>query len=208
MASGAIWGPGLFITAWLIGGLTVPGYSPVEDHISSLAAIGAPSRMLMSVGFAAYAVGVGTAAWPLRRVIGNGASTALGCNALLVFGVLLTPEGISSAVDLLHGGFAFLIYLSLALVGPLAGPTFRRSGLRGWAIASLAVGAVTAVSLWISFEETRSGLFQRIGLTTTDLWLMALGIAFVTSQSFLPPVSGASVGGSPAGGGEGGTTGS
>jgi len=160
----------------------VPGYSPFVDHISSLAAVDAPSRMLMNFGFAAFVVGVGTAAWPLRRVIGNPSAVALGFNACLVLGVLLTPDGLSSTTDFLHGGFASLVYLSLALVGPLAAPIFRRRGLRYWALASLAVGTVTAVSLWISLGESRSGLFQRIGLTATDLWLMAVGMGFVTGH--------------------------
>jgi hypothetical protein len=50
----------------------------------------------MNLGFVAYVAGVGSAAWPLRTVIGNGASVALFLNALLVLGVLLTPDGLSS----------------------------------------------------------------------------------------------------------------
>ena len=176
LAAGAIWGPGLFILAWVVGGFMVDGYSPIDDHISSLAGVNAASRMVMNLGFVAYVAGVGSAAWPLRKVIGNGASVALFVNALLVLGVLFTPEGLSSNADFLHGGFASLLYLSLAFVGPLAALTFRQSGLIRWAIVSLVAGAVTAMSLWLSLGEARSGLFQRIGLTATDLWLMAVGI--------------------------------
>ncbi len=179
LAAGAIWGPGLFILAWLVGGFMVDGYSPVDDHISALAGVDAASRFVMNFGFVAYVLGVGSAAWPLRKVIGNGASVALFLNALLVLGVLLTPDGLSSNADFLHGGFAILTYLTLSLVGPLAALALRRRGLIGWAIASLAVGAITSMSLWISLGETNSGLFQRIGLTTTDLWLMAVGVAVV-----------------------------
>ena len=182
LAAGAIWGPGLFIIAWVVGGFMVPGYSPLEDHISSLAAVEAPSRVLMALGFAAFGIGVGTAAWPLRRVIGNPAAIALVVNAVFVLGVMLTPEGRSSNTDFLHGGFAFLVYLTLAVVGPLAALTFRRRGQSFWAIGSLFVGAATAVFLWISLGEINSGLFQRLGLTTTDVWLMALGNAFVTGR--------------------------
>jgi len=182
LASGAIWGPGLFIISWAVGGFLVPGYNPLEDHISSLAAVNAPSRLLMNLGFASFAIGVGMAAWRLARVIGNGAALALACNALFVFAVMLTPGGKSSGIDFLHGGFAFLVYLTLALVGPLAALTFRKRGLSSWTIASLAVGTLTAVSLWVSLGETGSGLLQRIGLTTTDLWLIAVGVAVVTDR--------------------------
>lgn len=199
LATGAIWGPGLFILAWVVGGFVVVGYSPIEDHISALAAVNASSRFVMNLGFAAYVLGVGSASWPLRMVIGNGASVALFLNALLVLGVLLTPDGLSSTADFLHGGFAFLIYLTLALVGPLAALSFRRNGLVEWAIGSLLVGVVTSLSLWFSLAEANSGLFQRIGLTTTDLWLMVVGIAYLNDH-FSPQRC---VGGS-AGGGEGG----
>lgn len=188
LAAGAIWGPGLFILAWVVGGFMINGYSPTEDHISALAGVNAPSRFVMNLGFAAYVLGVGSATWPLRKVIGNGASVVLFLNALLVLGVLLTPDGLSANADFLHGGFAILVYLTLALVGPLAALTFRRNGLVGWAIGSMAVGAVTSLSLWFSLAETNSGLFQRIGLTTTDLWLMVVGIAVLRGD--LEPLDG------------------
>jgi hypothetical protein len=200
LAAGAIWGPGIFILAWVLGGFMIDGYSPIDDHISSLAGVNAASRMVMNAGFVAYVAGVGSAAWPLRKVIGNGASVALFLNALLVLGVLFTPDGLSSTADLLHGGFASLLYLTLAFVGPLAALSFRRSGLISWTIISMVVGAITAMSLWLSLGEVRSGLLQRIGLTATDLWLMAVGIAYVTDY-FSPQRS---VGESTAGGGEGG----
>ena len=168
--------------SWLVGGFMVDGYSPIQDHISSLAAVDAPSRMLMNFGFAAFAFGVGSAAWPLRKVIGNEASVALALNALFVFGVLLTPEGRSSGTDFLHGGFASLVYLSLAVVAPLAALAFRRRGLSYWAIVSFAVGLGTAAFLIASNRAATSGLFQRLGLTTTDLWLMAVGIAYLSPQ--------------------------
>jgi hypothetical membrane protein len=182
LAAGAIWGPGLFILAWIVGGFMVDGYSPIDDDMSSLARVGAPSESVMNVGLAAYTLGVGMAAWPLRNVIGNGASVALFMSALLVLGVLLTPDGSSSTSDFLHGGFATLLYLSFAIAGPLAALTFRRRGLIGWAIASMVVGAISAVSLWLSLGEVRSGLFQRIGLTTTDVWLMAVGTAVLRER--------------------------
>lgn len=174
----------------------VAGYSPVEDHISNLASVYAPSHALMTFGLGAFGVGVATAAWPLRRFIGNPAAIALGFNGLFVVGVMLTPEGRSSDTDFLHGGFAILVYWSLTLVAPLAALTFRRRGLIYWAMASWVAGVGTGVFLWISLESTKSGLFQRLGLTTTDVWLMAIGFAVVTGHfdSFLPPVSGASVG--------------
>ena len=99
-----------------------------------------------------------------------------------MLGVLLTPEGISSDIDFLHGGFASLVYLSLAVVAPLAALTFRRRGLSHWAIVSFAVGLGTTAFLIASNRAATSGLFQRLGLTTTDIWLMVVGIAFLTGH--------------------------
>lgn len=176
--AGAIWGPGLFIAAWVLAGLLAPNYPPVEDHISDLAAVDAPTRVLMSLGFAAFAIGAGSAAWPLRRLVGWPAALALGVNAALTLGVMLTPVGGSPDIDVLHGGFAGLAYVSLAAVGPLASLTFRRRGL-ALPIASLAVGLITLACLWASLGDTAPGLFQRLGLTATDVWLMTIGFAAV-----------------------------
>ena len=64
----------------------------LEDSISDLAAVDAPSRVLMTLGFAAYVIGGGTSAWPLRRVIGKPAVFALALNAALTLGVMLHAE--------------------------------------------------------------------------------------------------------------------
>ena len=54
---GAI-GPAAFISAWVIGGATKDGYSPVHDAISRLAAIGSSARPLMTAGFVAFGLAV------------------------------------------------------------------------------------------------------------------------------------------------------
>ena len=64
LLSGAAWGPATFIGCWIAGGVTTPGYSAIAQPISELAAIGAPTRGLMNLGLAAFALGVGGAAWP------------------------------------------------------------------------------------------------------------------------------------------------
>ena len=177
LLAGAIWGPAVFVMAWVVGGLLAEGYSPVEDQISRLAGVNAPTLALMSAGFAAFGVGVGTAAWPLRRVIGPAAAMSLGVSAAGTLGVLVTPVGLSPDVDLLHAVFALLTYGSLALAGPLAALALSRRH-PVWAVASLAVGVVTFLAL--SYDSTTPGLFQRIGLTTADAWLIAVGIAALT----------------------------
>lgn len=176
--AGAIWGPAWFVAAWVVGGLLAEGYSPLEDQISRLAAVDAPTQAFMSAGLVAFGLGVGIAAWPLRRIIGVPAAVSLGTSAVGTLGVALTPVGGSTDTDLLHGLFALLGYASVGLAGPLAALALRRKH-QIWSIASLVAGVVTLLALGASLGST-PGLFQRIGLTTADAWLMAVGFAAFT----------------------------
>ena len=182
LIAGAIWGPGLFIAAWIVGGLLLSGYSPVDQHISDLAAVAASTHWLMTLGFAAFAIGAGLASWPLRRLIGRPAALALGFNAALMLGIALTPTGGSLDIDRIHAVVALLVYASLAAIAPLAAMSLRRHGTIV-ALGSLVVGVVTLAFLSASLGETRSGLLQRLGVTITDLWLIAIGIAAVMGPS-------------------------
>jgi len=181
LATGAIWGPGLFIAAWLVGGFLLVGYSPVEQHISDLAADGAPTQALMTFGFATFGIGVGIAAWPLRRLIGKPAAFALVANAILIIGIALTPTGGSADLDFVHAMLALLVYVSIAVVAPLAAIVLRRRSIV-LALVSIAVGLATLAFLSASLGESRSGLLQRLGLTTTDVWLVAVAFAAVTGR--------------------------
>lgn len=182
LVAGAIWGPGLFIVAWVVGGILFPGYSPLEDTISELAAVDAPTRVLMTLGLGAFSLGVGTSAWSLRRVIGRTAALALVLNATLTLGVLLTPLDRSVDTDFFHSGFAFLAYVSLVVTGLLSSPVLRRQGRIRLRRVSLIVGFVTMLWLGASLGPTLPGLFQRLGLTTTHVWLMVIGWAVVTGR--------------------------
>lgn len=172
LLTGAAWGPLVFITCWLVGGFLLPGYSPVVDPISRLAAISAETRPLMNVGLAVFALGVGLASWPLRRILGPWAAAALGLNALMTLGVLATPLELSPATDLAHGIVAGIAYASLSAFGILGAGWRRRQGrpARTW----LLIGIVTGTALALSATDIAPGLLQRIGLTTTDLALIGI----------------------------------
>lgn len=176
-----MWGPALFVAAWLVGGLLAEGYSPVEDQISRLAAVQAPTRALMTAGFVAFGLGTGIAAWPLRRILGVPAAMSVATSAVGTLGVALAPVGQSADTDLLHALFALLTYASLALAGLLAGLALM-ARRRAWAIASLAVGLLTFLALWASLDSSTPGLSQRIGLTTADVWLISVGFAGITGR--------------------------
>lgn len=145
--AGAAWGPVIFIACWLIGGQIAPGYSPISEPISELAAVGSKTRPLMNVGLAAFALGVGTAAWPMRSRLGPWAAAAMAVNALMTVGVLATPLDNSPSADTLHAIFAGLAYIWLTAVGLLAARYLRN---RAWLVIGLITGAALAIrsSTW------------------------------------------------------------
>ncbi len=181
-SAGLIVGPAAFISAWVVSGALTEGYSPTRDHISDLAAIGAPTRPLMNVGFTVFAVAVGMAASPLRRHIGTPAAAVLGANALLSIGIMLAPLGQSEQGDQIHGVVAGLGYLALAATAPSAAPVLAKRS-RPLAVASVGVGAVSLGCLVASFVlKEQSGFWQRAGITTTDAWLITIGLLAVTAS--------------------------
>ena len=153
-----------------------PGLLPIRDHISDLAAVDAPTRPLMSLGFAVFTVAIASAAAPLRRVIGTPGSIALGVNAVVSGAIALAPLNVSPDGDRLHQVVAGAGYLALAVLAPVAAPALakRRPML---AKASVAVGATSLAFLALSLvAKEQSGLWQRAGITVTDVWLIAIGL--------------------------------
>ena len=179
LASGAIIGPAAFIGAWVAGGLSTPGYSALTNPISDLAAVGADTAALMNVGFSAYGVGVPLGAWAMRRIIGTPAATALIVNGLLTFGVMAAPLERSESVDQIHAAFAGSAYVALAAGVLLASRRLSPDWLKR---TSGVVGTITALALVGSVTTESPGLFQRIGLTTADAWLIGMGLATLTGR--------------------------
>lgn len=181
--SGVIVGPLAFISAWAVSGAITEGYSPIRDHISDLAAIDAPTRPLMSVGFAVFTVAVASAVGPLRRLIGTPGSIALGINAALSGGVALAPLGVSPDGDRLHQVVAGAGYLALAALGPASAPALAKRHPT-FAKASVGVGVFSLACLVASLSsDGTSGFWQRAGITATDAWLVALGTLALTTAA-------------------------
>ncbi len=180
--AGVIVGPLAFITSWVVSGAITPGYSPIRDHISDLAAVDAPTRPLMSLGFAVFTVAIASAAGPLRRVIGTPSAIALGVNAVASGAIALAPLGVSPDGDRLHQVVAGAGYLALAALAPVAAPALAKRH-RTFAKASVAVGASSLAFLALSLlAEDQSGLWQRAGITATDAWLIAIGLLALTTH--------------------------
>ena len=59
LALGGIVGPLTFVGCWAIAAAVKPGDSAIDDAISDLAAVGATTRLAMTVGFVVFGVGLG-----------------------------------------------------------------------------------------------------------------------------------------------------
>lgn len=177
--------PVSFISAWVMGGARTPGYSPVTDAISRIAAIGAPERALMTGGFVAYGALALVGASGLGGSVVERVRPALVVNALSTWAVALLPLERSAIGDTGHAIAAGIGYVSLAAIPALAAAPLARSGRRRAAAASVAAAVVVGVSLAATIALDQSGLAQRVGLTTGDAWLISTACA-VASGALRP----------------------
>lgn len=182
LAVGGIVGPASFIGAWIAGGLSTDGYSPVNDAISRLAAVHAPTRVLMTGGFVAFTVGVGSQALAMRRDVPGRSWVSAAVAAVATLGVAALPLDHSSTVDLLHGAAASTGYVALAATPWIAAPVLKEAGYESAARASKAISIVSALSLAATILGPAHGFFQRLGLTVSDLWLIAFSFAIVSGR--------------------------
>lgn len=175
-ALGGIIGPVAFVSAWLVGDALRREYSPVDDAISRLAAVGAPTRPLMTAGLVGFSVGVLVYAVALRASVPGWAWIAVVSTGVATLGVAAFPLDASSINEAVHGGFAILGYAALAGTPLLAAQPLAAAGLPRVARASVATGVGAALCLAASLLGTAPGLLQRIGLTLADTWLVASAV--------------------------------
>ena len=169
-------GPVGFFTAWAATGAFASHYSPVEDAISRLAAVDASTRPAMTIGFVAFGVGVSGYALALRGALAGFAWMTAFVSALSTLGVAATPLDHSHTVDTLHATFAGIGYVTLATAPLLAARPLARAGRTSWAGASVAIGVAAGVCLALTTLGPAHGLFQRLGLTIADAWIVATAL--------------------------------
>jgi hypothetical membrane protein len=181
-ALGGIVGPTAFILAWSIGSAAAAHYSAIDDAISHLAEVGAPTRALMTTGFVLFGVGLPIYALALRESVPGRSWSTAAATGLATLGVAAAPLGRSSYGDTIHGLFAGAGYITLALTPLLAAGSLRHAGRPAWARASLAVGAGAAISLLATTATDLNGLFQRLGLTAVDVWIVATAVEILRGR--------------------------
>ena len=182
-ALGGVIGPVAFIGAWVAGSARLEGYSVVDDAISRLAASGADTRPLMTAGFVAFGVGLPVYAVALRHVLGGAAWVTAAATGVATLAVAVLPLERSAAVDRWHAVAAAIGYVTLAATPLVARRSLRRRGHDGLAGLGLVCGAVSAAALVASASGgVPTGLFQRIGLTAGDVWVMASAGAIASGR--------------------------
>lgn len=183
-AVGAIAGPVAFVTAWAALGAGADAYDPTRDAISRLAALGAPTRPAMTAGLLALAAGMGLYGVALRLCPPFGRRPRKAwllpvANGVATLAVAALPLG--GRFDAAHGAAAALGYVTLAAVPAVVG---RRP-------LSVAIGLVSALCLVLTvLADDRDGLFQRLGLTVAQAWVVVSALALLrspTPSSTTPP---------------------
>ena len=148
----------------------------VNDAISRLGAVGAETRALMTAGFVSFTVCVLIFSFSLRAALPGGAWIAAASTAIATLGVAAFPLDHSATVDTLHGLSATIGYVTLAATSLLASRQLRVQGDRRAATVSVLAGTATALCLAATILGPADGLFQRLGVSIGDLWIVAASV--------------------------------
>ena len=182
LALGGVIGPVTFVATWAIAGATTRGYSPVGDAISDLAALHAPRRDAMTPAFVTFGVGVIAFGLALRAVGAGPTWISAVATACFTLAVAATPLG-GPTRDVVHGVFASLGYVTLVGVPLLAARPLARADHPGWARYAIVTAIIAGASLLASAVGPAHGLWQRIGLTTGDAWIVAMAVQLAFAAS-------------------------
>ncbi len=182
LAIGGLVGPAAFIGAWVVGTAVTAGYSPITDAISRLAAVGADTRVLMSAGFLGFAAASIPASAAVRRAIPGSAWVGVLGTGMATAAVAALPLDHSAAIDSAHGlaagaGYALFVYAAAAAAMPL-----WRAGRLPLAVLSVSVAVLASATLLATPFVEASGLLQRVGLTSLDVWLVTISSLVLTGR--------------------------
>lgn len=183
LAIGGLVGPAAFIGAWAVGAfVTAMDYSSVDDAISRLAAVGADTRWLMTSGFVVFGCALAAFAMELRRRLAGAAWVAALGTGIATLGVAATPLDRSDAVDTLHGAAASIGYVTLAATPALACRPLLAAGQVRLAVTGAIAAVMSALALAMTSSDLPTGLVQRLGLTVSDVWIVALAVVLLRDR--------------------------
>lgn len=179
-ALGGVIGPAGFVGAWVIGAsVTSSPYSSIDDAISRLAAVGSDTRWLMTAGFVTFGVSLPVFASALRSSLPGRAWITAAATGVATLAVAAAPLDRSETIDRMHGVFAGIGYLTLAATPLLAAAPLRAIGHHRLAQSGIAAGLTSATALALTTTGHWTGLFQRVGLSVSDAWIVATALTVV-----------------------------
>jgi hypothetical protein len=131
----------------------------------------------MTTAFVVFAGGLCCYAWAMRSTRLAPVSAAAAVSGLATIGVAAFPLHHSATVDSVHGVFAGTGYVTLAATALGSAVVLTRLGSASWARVAAVTGAVSAASLALTLLGSFGGLFQRLGLTAGDVWVVTSAVA-------------------------------
>ena len=163
-------------------------YSPTTDAISRLAAVGADTRVLMSAGFLGFSTASIPAAGAVRRAIPGSAWVGVVGTGLATAAVAALPLDRNPVIDAAHAlaagaGYALFVYAAAAAAKPL-----WEAGRRSLATISMCVAVLASAALVATPFVEASGLLQRIGLTSLDVWLATISALVLSGRLAIDPI--------------------
>jgi hypothetical membrane protein len=193
LAALAAAGPCVFAAAWAAGAALQPGFRPLRDDESALAAIGAAHPWITMTGDLLLGVATLALAAGLAGTL-SGRAVRVGCAMLLIAGLAIVVQALaredcvpavqscagalpgSQAIHDAASGLAFLLLPAAALT--LRRPFRREPGLRPLATAGT-VSATTGLLLFVAFlalaEGPYAGLTEILALIPPLAWIAITG---------------------------------
>jgi hypothetical membrane protein len=194
----AVGGLAAFAVATVVAGVADPGYDPVREGISALAAVGSPSAYVMIAGFLALAAATVAAGAGLWTHLRTGAAGRIGAALVVLAGAGMVvaafarqdcsdfvgecaaaeAAGTLSDHHMIHQLVSLAVFTLLAVAAFVLGRGLRRNGAPRWAaVASPLVGlaalVVTAMLVTVGFGE-QAGLVQRAWVLLVFGWPVLL----------------------------------
>jgi hypothetical membrane protein len=167
--------PVLLIGGTFVAGALTPGYDPVRQTISELAAGDAPTRVLMTVFFVLTGL-CHLVTVTFARGIGIAGRVAFLIGALATLGVAAFPLPSVAGSSATHTAFAMVGFIALA-AWPILGMRLRADF--PWLVrpfgSTLGTAILTALCVWFliiwsSHSSPVVGLVERVAADAESLW--------------------------------------
>jgi hypothetical protein len=181
-------GPLVLVVTDLTAAISQPGYSPISDSISSLA--WSPMGWLQTIGFLTVGLLVEVFVWGLLFSIRGERGFGFGISLLVCFGFGLLligafrtdPVGGQHTIEgTIHGVTSKVVFLIFPIASLLISLSLRRDprwkGLFVHTITTSGLALVLfIVWLWLSDEMSWFGLYERILVANTIIWVVVMAI--------------------------------